>query len=55
MKQSIWNPLILMLILALSFVFLYNLAVGQIEGQVPEITYSRFRLELAADNINKSP
>ena len=53
MKQSIWKPLILMLILVLSFDLVYNLATNQMSGQVPEITYSRFRQELAADNIKK--
>jgi cell division protease FtsH len=53
MKQSIWKPLILMVILVLSFDLVYNLAANQMSGQVPEITYSRFRQELAADNIKK--
>src|SRR6266496_3634775 len=53
MKQSIWKPLILMLILVLSFDLVYNLAVNQMAGQAPEITYSRFRQELAADNVKK--
>jgi len=51
MKQSIWKPLVLMLILVLSFDLVYNLVVSQMAGQAPEITYSRFRQELAADNI----
>jgi cell division protease FtsH len=51
MKQSIWKPLILMLVLVLSFDLVYNLVVSQMAGQAPEITYSRFRQELAADNI----
>jgi cell division protease FtsH len=51
MKQSIWKPLILMLILVLSFDLVYNMVISQMEGQVPEISYSRFRQELAADNI----
>ena len=53
MKQSIWKPLILMVILVLSFDLVYNLAGNQMSGQAPEITYSRFRQELAADNIKK--
>jgi cell division protease FtsH len=51
MKQSVWKPLVLMLILVLSFDLIYNLVVNQVAGQAPEITYSRFRQELAADNI----
>jgi cell division protease FtsH len=51
MKQSIWKPLILMLMMILLFDLVYNLAVSQMAGQAPEITYSRFRQELTADNI----
>jgi cell division protease FtsH len=51
MKQSIWKPLILMLILVLSFDLVYNLVITQMERQASEITYSRFLQELAADNI----
>jgi cell division protease FtsH len=51
MKQTVWKPLILMLILVLSFDLVYNLVVSQLEGQAPEISYSRFRQELTADNI----
>jgi len=51
MKQSIWKSMILMLILVLSFYLVNNLVVSQMAGQTPEITYSLFRQELAADNI----
>src|SRR5512137_1281942 len=51
MKPSIWKPLLIMLILALLFNLLYNTVVSQTATQSSEITYSRFRQELAADNI----
>ncbi|HTP64493.1 MAG TPA: ATP-dependent zinc metalloprotease FtsH [Geobacteraceae bacterium] len=51
MKQSFWKPLILILILVLSFDLLYNMVMTQMADQSPEISYSRFRNELAADNI----
>src|SRR5512143_1057610 len=51
MKQSFWKPLILILILVLSFDLLYNMVANQMVDQAPEISYSRFRQELAADNI----
>lgn len=51
MIQSIWKPLILMLILVLIFNLIYTMVASQMAGQVPEITYSRFRQELGTDNI----
>ncbi len=51
MIQSIWKPLILMLILVLIFNLVYTMVTSQMAGQVPEITYSRFRQELGTDNI----
>ena len=51
MNPSIWKPLLFMLILALMFNLLYSTVVSQTATQSSEITYSRFRQELAADNI----
>jgi cell division protease FtsH len=51
MKQSIWKPLLLILILVLFFDLIYNLVASQMAEQVSEISYSRFRQEIGADNI----
>jgi cell division protease FtsH len=51
MGQSIWKPLLLMLVMVLLFDLFYNTIVNQTAEQTSEITYSRFREELAADNI----
>jgi cell division protease FtsH len=40
-----------MLILVLIFNLIYTMVASQMAGQVPEITYSRFRQELGTDNI----
>lgn len=53
MGQSIWKPLLLMLVLVLLFDLFYNMIVSQTGEQSAEITYSRFRDELAADNIKQ--
>ncbi len=52
MWQSSWRPLIFMLILTLVFVFISNL-VQQAAEKRAEITYSRFKEELARDNVSK--
>ena len=51
MNPSIWKPILFMLILALMFNLLYTTVVSQTANQASEITYSRFRQELSADNI----
>ena len=51
MKQNIWKPLLLILIMVLFFDLIYNLVASRMTGQVTEISYSRFRQELGADNI----
>ena len=53
MKPNIWKPLLVMLVLALLLNLLYNSVIDQMTGQAPEISYSLFRQELAADNIKK--
>ncbi len=52
MWQSSWKPLIFMLVLTLLFVFINNL-VQQAAEKRAEITYSRFKDELAKDNVSK--
>jgi cell division protease FtsH len=51
MGQSIWKPLLLMLVMVLLFDLFYNMIASQTAEQTSEITYSRFREELASDNI----
>jgi cell division protease FtsH len=53
MGQSIWKPLLLMLVLVLMFDLFYNMIMNQASEQSSEITYSRFRNELASDNIKQ--
>ncbi|HTG81841.1 MAG TPA: ATP-dependent zinc metalloprotease FtsH [Geobacteraceae bacterium] len=53
MGQSFWKPLLLMLIVVLLFDLFYNMVAQQGAEREAEITYSRFRDELAADNIKK--
>ncbi|ABQ27413.1 ATP-dependent zinc metalloprotease FtsH [Geotalea uraniireducens] len=53
MKPSIWKPLFLLLILVLFFDLFYTVIVKQSMEQGAEISYSRFREELAADNVKK--
>ena len=54
MGQSIWKPLLLMLVLVLMFDLFYNLMAKWTAQEGAEISYSRFREELAADNIKKA-
>jgi cell division protease FtsH len=51
MGPSIWKPLLLMLVLVLVFDLFYNMVVQQGAEREAGIAYSRFREELAADNI----
>ncbi len=51
MWQSIWKPLLVMLFLIIVFNFVYTYITGQGSGETAEITYSRFKDELARDNI----
>jgi cell division protease FtsH len=53
MGQSIWKPLLIMFALVIVFNLMYSMVMQQSAGQGAEITYSRFRDELAADNIKK--
>ncbi len=53
MGQSLWRPLLLMFILILVFDLFYNMVAQQNAEQSADISYSRFREELAADNIKK--
>jgi cell division protease FtsH len=49
--QSIWKPLLVMLILVLFFDLFYNMIMKQTAEEGAEISYSRFQDELAANNI----
>jgi cell division protease FtsH len=51
MWQSIWKPLLLMLVLIIVFNLFYAYFTGQSEGESAEISYSRFKDELGRDNI----
>jgi cell division protease FtsH len=53
MWQTIWKPLLAMLVLIIVFNFMYNYITGQAGGESSEITYSRFKEELAKDNIQR--
>ncbi|HEY6874031.1 MAG TPA: ATP-dependent zinc metalloprotease FtsH [Geobacteraceae bacterium] len=53
MGQSIWKPLLLMLVLVLLFDLFFNMVVQQGAEREAGIAYSRFREELTADNIKK--
>lgn len=52
MNSSIWRPLLAIMLFALMFNFV-NAYFAQQKAQVAQISYSRFRSELAADNIRK--
>ncbi|ACM20244.1 cell division ATP-dependent zinc protease FtsH [Geotalea daltonii FRC-32] len=52
MGSSVWKPVVLMLVLVVFFNFFYNLANQGAEQEL-SVSYSRFRNELAADNVNK--
>ncbi|HEY6008334.1 MAG TPA: ATP-dependent metallopeptidase FtsH/Yme1/Tma family protein, partial [Geobacteraceae bacterium] len=51
MGQQVWKPLLLMLVLIIVFDLLYSGISQQTLRQGAEISYSRFREELAADNV----
>jgi cell division protease FtsH len=53
MWQTIWKPLLAMLVLIIVFNYFYNIIARQGESETAEITYSRFKDELAKDNIKK--
>ena len=53
MWQAIWKPLLAMLVLILVFNYFYILIGRQEATESAEITYSRFKDELAKDNIKK--
>ncbi len=53
MWQAIWKPLLVMLVLIIAFNFMYNYMIGPGGGESAEITYSRFKDELAKDNIKR--
>jgi cell division protease FtsH len=53
MWQSIWKPLMAMLVLILIFNYFYITISRQETSESAEITYSRFKDELAKDNIKK--
>ena len=53
MWQTIWKPLLAMLVLIIVFNFMYNYITDQAGGESSEITYSRFKGELARDNIRR--
>jgi cell division protease FtsH len=51
MWQSIWKPLLVMLVLIIAFNFFYAYIANQGGGESAEISYSRFKDELGRDNI----
>ncbi len=53
MGQSIWKPLLMMLLLVFFFDLFYGVLVKQAAERGVEIPYSQFRQELAADNLKK--
>jgi cell division protease FtsH len=53
MGQTIWKPLLLMFILVILFDIFFTMVSQQGDGTGESISYSRFRGELAADNIKK--
>jgi len=53
MGQSVWRPLLLMLLLFIVLDLFYGLLARQAAVGAVEISYSRFREELAVDNIKK--
>ncbi|RII25810.1 MAG: cell division protein FtsH [Geobacter sp.] len=53
MGPSFWKPLLIMLALAVFFNLFYGLIMQQSAERGAEISYSRFRQELAADNVAK--
>lgn len=53
MGQSVWKPMLWMLVLIVAFNFFYTYIARQTVDGGAAISYSRFRGELAADNIKK--
>lgn len=53
MGPSFWKPLLIMLVLAVFFNLFYGMILQQTAERGAEISYSRFRQELTADNIEK--
>ena len=53
MWQAIWKPLLAMLVLILLFNYFYIIIGRQAVSESAEITYSRFKDELAKDNIKQ--
>jgi len=53
MWQAIWRPLLAMLVLILVFNYFYIIMGRQETSESAEITYSRFKDELAKDNIKQ--
>src|SRR5512138_2807152 len=53
MGPTFWKPLLIMLVLAVFFNLLYGMILQQSAERGAEISYSRFRQELTADNIGK--
>lgn len=53
MGPSLWKPIILMLILVVFFNLFYSVFTKQSAEQEFNVSYSRFRDELAADNVKK--
>ncbi len=52
MGQSVWRPLLIMLLFVIFFNLMYGLLVREGEKGT-EISYSRFRAELTGDNLKK--
>lgn len=53
MGQPIWKPLLLMVVLVFLFNILFNVVMKQTAEGDAAISYSRFREELAVDNVGK--
>jgi len=53
MGPTFWKPLLIMLVLAVFFNLFYGMILQQTAERGAEISYSRFRQELTADNIGK--
>ncbi|GFE59156.1 ATP-dependent zinc metalloprotease FtsH [Geobacter sp. AOG1] len=53
MGPTFWKPLLIMLVLAVFFNLFYGMILQQSAERGAEISYSRFRQELTADNIGK--
>ncbi|TWJ32690.1 ATP-dependent zinc metalloprotease FtsH [Geobacter argillaceus] len=50
MAQSLWKPLLLVMLMVLAMNLMYTYVARQAQGSA-EISYSRFRQELTADNV----